>query len=178
MKLPAKKTNPEVYIQLGGSKEKKLSYKDQFEVQPQSAETPWVPSRFGRTDLLRAVSNRRINQNPRLNYVSEENGTEPYVQFKGLGRFNPSLDYDFENGRPLVDNQPEFQPDFDPAWLDAYSMSPVIEPTSRIKNPLPRRENVDPNGYLQLLIEQGTTTEIPAFAPVIDERNSSGISVS
>lgn len=178
MKSKAPKTTPEVYIKFGGDTTKKLSYKDQFEVKPQSAETPWIPSRFGRGELLRAVSNQRIQRNPRLGYVSEEIGAESYEQFKGLGRFKPQEDYDFEGGRPLTSNQPEFQPDFDGAWLQAYALSPVIEPGSKIKNPLPRRDNIDPNGYLKALIEEGTNTNIPKLPPVIDETVNSGISVS
>jgi hypothetical protein len=178
MKKPAKKTTPEVYIQLGGSKDKKLSYKDQFEVRPQSAETPWVPSRFGQAELLRAVANRRITQNPRLNFVDESSNGLIYEQFKGLGRFQPKEDYDFLQGRPMITNRPESQPDFDDAWFQAYSLSPVLEPESKVKNPLPRQDNIDPNGYMRRLMEEGTTTEIPKLAPVVDENVNSGISVS
>lgn len=178
MKPIAPKTNPDIYIKFGGDSTKKLSYKDQFEVKPQSSETPWIPSRFGRNELLRAVSNQRLQRNPRLNFVSEGVDAEPYEQFKGLGRFTPQQDYDFEGGRPLTENQPEFQPDFDGAWLQAYALSPVIEPGNKIKNPLPRRDNIDPNGYLKALIEEGTNTNIPTLPPVIDETANSGIAIS
>ena len=177
MKIEAPKTNPDIYIKFGGDTTKKRSYKDQFEVKPQSAETPWVPSRFGREELLRAVSNQRLQRNPRLGFVSEVADGEPYEQFKGLGRFIANEDYDFETGRPLTTNQPEFQPDFDGAWLKAYALSPVIEPGNKIKNPLPRRDNIDPNGYLKALVEEGTNTNIPALAPAIDETVNSGISI-
>jgi len=178
MKPAKRKTTPEIHIQFGGNTDKKLSYKEQFGVKPQSAETPWVPSRFGQVELLRAVANKRINQNPKLGFVSEEAGAQPYEQFKGLGRFKPIEDYDFEGGRPFVTNRPELQPDFDGAWLEAYALSPVIEPEGKVKNPLPRRDDLDPNGYLRALAEQGMTTKIPKLAPVVEENVNSGISIS
>jgi hypothetical protein len=86
--------------------------------------------------------------------------------------------YDFLQGRPMISNRPEIQPDFDDAWFQAYSLSPVLEPGSKVKNPLPRQDNIDPNGYMRALIEEGTTTDIPKLAPVVDENVNSGISVS
>ena len=61
--------------------------------------------------------------------------------------------------------------------VEAYALSPVIKPGNKIKNPLPRRDNIDPNGYLKALVEEGTNTNIPAFAPAIDETVNSGISI-
>jgi hypothetical protein len=177
MKTDKPRTTPDVYINFGGDTSKKLSYKDQFEVKASSAETPWVPSRFGQSDLLRAVSNRRLNLN-HLNFVPEGVSDQPYEMFPGKGRFAMEQDYDFAIGRPQTPNFPEQQPDFDPNWNNAYTLSPVIKPEEKIKNPFPRQDNLDPNGYLQAMMEEGTTTDIQAMPELIDENPKSSISIS
>lgn len=177
MKLNKPKTSPDKYIGFGGEKSKKLHFKDQYEVKPESAETPWIPSRFGQPDLLSRISNRRLNLND-LNFVPEGENATGYEMFPGKGRFDMSVDYDFNLGRPNTPNYPEQQPDFDPLWNEAYSLSPVIAPDEKIKNPFPRQNNLDPNGYLQTMMEQGTNTNIPVLPDLINENPQAQISVS
>lgn len=177
MKLGTPRTTPDQYIKFGGDTTKRLTYKDEFALKPQSAETPWVPSRFGQPDLLRRISNRRLNLN-NLNFVPEGEQATGYEMFPGEGRFDMSADYDFGIGRPNTPNYPEQQPDFNPAWNDAYSLSPVIPPEEKTKNPFPRQGNLDPHGYLQALMQQGTNTNIPVLPDLINENPQAQTSIS
>lgn len=177
MKLDTKRTTPSDYIGFGGNTNKKLTFKDQFEAKPSSAETPWVPSRFQQSDLLNRISNRRLNLND-LAFVPEGDGPGTYEMFPGRGRFSMDTDYDFAIGRPQTPNFPEQQPDFDPAWNDAYGLSPVLKPEDKIKNPFPRQDNIDPNGYLAAMLQGEGTAQITAFPNLINENPQASISVS
>ena len=128
--------------------------------------SPWVPSRYTSEDLLKAVQNRKVTLNPRLNFVPNspfwdtENQLPPedYEMFAGLGRFKRS-DYDFENGRALTKTRPQEQPDFKDEWVEAYKLSPTVNPGKRAKNPMPRMANPDPNGFIMSMAENKAENE-------------------
>lgn len=128
--------------------------------------SPWVPSRFTSEDLLKSIQNRKVTLNPRLNFVPNspfwdtENQLPPedYEMFAGLGRFKRS-DYDFENGRALTKTRPQEQPDFKEEWVEAYKLSPTINPGKRAKNPMPRTANWDPNGFIMSMAENRAKNE-------------------
>jgi hypothetical protein len=129
--------------------------------------SPWVPSRYTFEDLTKAVQNRKVIHNPRLNYVPnspfwDENNELPeqgYEMFQGLGRFKRD-DYSFEEGRALTRVRPENQPDFNPEWMEAYKLSPTVRPDKRAKNPMPRTRNPDPNGFIMQLAESRAENEM------------------
>jgi hypothetical protein len=128
--------------------------------------SPWVPSRFTSEDLLKSIQNRKVSLNPRLNFVPNspfwdtENQLPPeeYEMFAGLGRFKRS-DYDFENGRALTKTRPQEQPDFKDEWVEAYKLSPTVNPGKRAKNPMPRMANPDPNGFIMSMAENRAENE-------------------
>ena len=129
--------------------------------------SPWMPSRYTSEDLLKGIQNRKVNLNPRLNFVPNspfwdtENQLPPeeYEMFAGLGRFNRPTDYDFENGRALTKARPQQQPDFRDEWVEAYKLSPTVNPGKRAKNPMPRMANPDPNGFIMSLAENRAESE-------------------
>jgi len=129
--------------------------------------SPWVPSRYTFEDLTKAVQNRKITHNPRLNYVpnspfwddNNELPPEKYEMFEGLGRFKRE-DYNFDEGRALTRVRPEDQPDFDPSWVEAYKLSPTVRPDKRAKNPMPRTRNPDPNGFIMQMAENRAENEM------------------
>lgn len=129
--------------------------------------SPWIPSRYTFEDLTKAVQNRKVIHNPRLNYVPnspfwDENNELPeqgYEMFQGLGRFKRD-DYSFEEGRALTRVRPENQPDFNPEWMEAYKLSPTVRPDKRAKNPMPRTRNPDPNGFIMQLAESRAENEM------------------
>jgi len=129
--------------------------------------SPWVPSRYTFEDLTKAVQNRKVIHNPRLNYVPnspfwDENNELPkqgYEMFQGLGRFKRD-DYSFDEGRALTRVRPEDQPDFNPEWMEAYKLSPTVRPDKRAKNPMPRTRNPDPNGFIMQLAESRAENEM------------------
>ena len=129
--------------------------------------SPWVPSRYTSEDLLKAVQNRKVTLNPRLNFVpnspfwdtDNQLPPEQYEMFAGLGRFNRPTDYDFENGRALTKTRPQQQPDFRDEWVEAYKLSPTVNPGKRAKNPMPRMANPDPNGFIMSLAENRAESE-------------------
>ena len=130
--------------------------------------SPWVPSRYTSEDLLKAVQNRKVNLNPRLNFVpnspfwdtKNELPVESYEMFAGLGRFNRPQEYDFENGRAMTKTRPQDQPDFNPTWVEAYRLSPTLNPEKRARNPMPRMNNPDPNGFIMSLAEGRVENEL------------------
>jgi len=128
--------------------------------------SPWAPSRYTFEDLTKAIQNRKVIHNPRLNYVSNspfwddknELPQEGYEMFQGLGRFKRT-DYNFDEGRALTRVRPEEQPDFNPDWMEAYKLSPTVRPDKRAKNPMPRTRNPDPNGFIMQLAENRAENE-------------------
>ena len=176
MKLDKPKTNPQRYIGLGGNQNVKESFRTQYKLPAKSQETPWITSRFGPQDLTKAIANKRLNFND-LNFLPEGQEVKGYEMFPGRGRFDINNDYDFSIGRPATPNFPEQQPDFDPDWNNFYLGSPVIPPADKIKNPFPRQTNIDPNGYLREMMEQGLETAIPNVPYLISENPQASTSI-
>lgn len=146
-----------------------LNFRDLFRDKhaTETGGSPWVPSRYTFEDLTKAIQNRKVIHNPKLNYVpnspfwDDENQLDPkqYEMFEGLGRFNRS-DYSFEEGRALTKVRPENQPDFSSVWVEAYRLSPTIKPEDRAKNPMPRTKNPDPNGYIMQMAQKQVEDEV------------------
>ena len=145
----------------------KLNFRDLFESKPATGAPPWTPSRFKAEHLTNALQTRKATLNPRLRFVGnspffdDENQLDPkdYELFEGLGRFDRPVAYDFNEGRALTRNRPQNQPDFNPEWIDAYNVSPTVNPSKRAKNPMPRMKNPDPNGYLMSVAENRVESE-------------------
>jgi hypothetical protein len=156
-------TNP---FNESGRAVRKLKFNDLFAPEPSTGAPPWTPSRFKAEHLTNALQTRKATLNPRLRFVGnspffdDENQLDPkdYELFEGLGRFDKPT-YDFNEGRALTRNRPQNQPDFDPGWIDAYNVSPTINPSKRAKNPMPRMKNPDPNGYLMSVAENRVERE-------------------
>ena len=146
---------------------RKLKFNDLFAPKPSTGAPPWTPSRFKAEHLTNALQTRKATLNPRLRFVGnspffdDENQLDPkdYELFEGLGRFDRPVAYDFNEGRALTRNRPQNQPDFNPEWLDAYNVSPTVNPSKRAKNPMPRMKNPDPNGYLMSVAENRVESE-------------------
>jgi len=146
---------------------KQLNFRTLFESKPETGAPPWTPSRFKAEHLTNALQTRKATLNPRLRFVGnspffdDENQLDPkdYELFEGLGRFDRPQAYDFNEGRALTRNRPQNQPDFDPGWIDAYNVSPTVNPSKRAKNPMPRMKNPDPNGYLMRVAENRVESE-------------------
>ena len=107
--------------------------------------------------------------NPELNFVGnspffDQDGAQmapnDYEMFEGLGRFKRPFDYDFEEGRARTNKRPQTQPDFNPEWMEAYRLSPTLNPGEMSKNPMPRMRDPDPNGYLMAMAEQRAKSEV------------------
>ena len=157
-------TNP---FNEGGRVSRKLNFNDLFASKPSTGAPPWTPSRFKAEHLTNALQTRKATLNPRLRFVGnspffdDENQLDPkdYELFEGLGRFDRPESYDFNEGRALTRNRPQNQPDFNPEWIDAYNVSPTVNPSKRAKNPMPRMKNPDPNGYLMSVAENRVESE-------------------
>ncbi len=146
---------------------KQLDFNDLFRAKPDSGEYPWNPSRFTEEDLLKRSMTRKRVENPGLNFASNapffdgnEGVTREYEVFDGIGRFNRTEDYSFEEGRPVTKQRPQDQPDFDPVWVEAYKLSPTLKPGDVAKNPMPRTRNPDPNGFLMANAEARVEAEV------------------
>ena len=146
---------------------KQLDFNDLFRAKPDSGEYPWNPSRFNEEDLLKRSMTRKRIENPGLNFASNapffdgnEGVTREYEVFDGIGRFNRTEDYSFEEGRPVTKQRPQDQPDFDPGWVEAYKLSPTLKPGDVAKNPMPRTRNPDPNGFLMANAEARVEAEV------------------
>ena len=145
----------------------KLNFRDLFESKPATGAPPWTPSRFKAEHLTNALQTKKATLNPRLRFVGnspffdDENQLDPkdYELFEGLGRFDRPEAYDFNEGRALTRNRPQNQPDFNPEWIDAYNVSPTVNPSKRAKNQMPRMKNPDPNGYLMSVAENRAESE-------------------
>jgi hypothetical protein len=157
-------TNP---FNEGGRVSRKLNFNDLFASKPSTGAPPWTPSRFKAEHLTNALQTKKATLNPRLRFVGnspffdDENQLDPkdYELFEGLGRFDRPVAYDFNEGRALTRNRPQNQPDFNPEWIDAYNVSPTVNPSKRAKNPMPRMKNPDPNGYLMSVAENRVERE-------------------
>jgi len=154
-------------------KKRQLNFDDLFQAKASTGAAPWMPSRFEQRDLLRRVQTRKLQLNPSLNFV----GTTPeqYEVFADIGRFVRSESYDFENGRPLTPLRPEEQPGFSDVWVEAYGISPTINPDKRASNPMPRIKNPDPKGYLMAAAEKKVENEVEnnkSVAQLLSEKTS------
>ena len=157
-------TNP---FNEGGRIVRQLNFNDLFASKPSTGAPPWTPSRFKAEHLTNALQTRKATLNPRLRFVGnspffdDENqlDAKDYELFEGLGRFDRPVAYNFEEGRALTRNRPQNQPDFNPEWVDAYNVSPTVNPSKRAKNPMPRMRNPDPNGYLMAMAENRAENE-------------------
>jgi hypothetical protein len=157
---------------------KRLDFDDLFRAKPETGEYPWNPSRFTDRDLLKRAMTSKVTLNPDLNFVGntpffDDNSevTAQYELFEGLGRFNRPEDYDFNEGRARTFQRPQDQPDFNPEWIEAYKISPTMNPGKAAKNPMPRLRNPDPNGYLMAMAERRAENEFedkPSIAQLLD----------
>jgi hypothetical protein len=159
-----------------------LDFDELFRSKPDTGEYPWNPSRFKETDLLKRMMTRKRTLNPDLNFVSNSPffGTNTddavsYELFEGLGRFNRPMEYDFNEGRPITDQRPQDQPDFNPVWVEAYRLSPTMRPDKAAKNPMPRMKNPDPNGYLMSVAEQRVEDEVENKMSIAQLLDKSGV---
>ena len=164
-----------------GQVSKKLDFHDLFASKPATGDYPWNPSRFSERDLMKRMMTRKETLNPALNFVGNapffdgnENGVTPeYELFDGLGRFNRPEDYDFDEGRGKTTQRPQEQPDFNPAWMEAYKISPTVNPSKMAKNPMPRLRNPDPQGFLMAMAEkraEGDVEDKPSIAQLLDRQ--------
>jgi len=164
-----------------GQVSKKLDFHDLFASKPATGDYPWNPSRFSERDLMKRMMTRKETLNPALNFVGNapffdgnENGVTPeYELFDGLGRFNRPEDYDFDEGRGKTAQRPQEQPDFNPQWMEAYKLSPTINPGKMAKNPMPRLRNPDPQGYLMAMAEKRAENEVedkPSISQLLDRQ--------
>jgi hypothetical protein len=147
------------------TKARRLDFNELFQSKPSSGDYPWNPSRFDSQDLTRRAMTAKRVLNPRLNFVpntpffdGNEEVTPAYDMF-GLGRFNRPEDYDFDEGRAKTTQRPQEQPDFNPDWIEAYKLSPTLNPSKVAKNPMPRLRNPDPNGFLMAMAEKRVENE-------------------
>ena len=140
------------------TKKKNLNFDDLFETKASTGLAPWMPSRFTDQDFIRKLQTQKLKYNPTLNFVGDN--PEEYEVFAGLGRFKRKEDYNFDVGRPLTANRPEDQPGFSQVWVDAYNLSPTVNPDKRISNPMPRLANPDPRGYLMATAQNRVENEM------------------
>ena len=138
-------------------KKRNLNFDDLFSSKPSSGAAPWMPSRFEQSDLLRRIQTRKLQLNPSLNFVGDS--PEQYEVFANIGRFTRKDNYDFEEGRPKTPLRPEEQPGFSNVWVEAYKLSPTLNPEKRSSNPMPRVRNPDPRGFLMAAAEQRVKNE-------------------
>jgi diadenosine tetraphosphatase ApaH/serine/threonine PP2A family protein phosphatase len=158
---------------------KRLDFDDLFSAKPETGDYPWNPSRFNERDLLKRSMTRKVTLNPDLNFVGntpffdDNDPNASYELFEGLGRFNRPEDYDFDEGRARTEQRPQQQPDFNPNWIEAYNLSPTLNPGKSAKNPMPRLRNPDPNGYLMAAAERRAENEFedkPSIAQLLDRQ--------
>jgi hypothetical protein len=128
---------------------------------------------------MRRMMTRKRTLNPRLEFVpntpffDDNSQVTPEYDMFGLGRFNRPEDYDFDEGRARTNLRPQDQPDFNPMWMEAYKISPTLNPSKMAKNPMPRLRNPDPNGYLMAMAEKRAENEVedkPSIAQLLDRQ--------
>jgi hypothetical protein len=158
---------------------RRLNFNELFESKAATGQYPWNPSRFNETDLMRRMMTRKRTLNPRLEFVpntpffDDNSEVTPAYDMFGLGRFNRPEDYDFYEGRAKTPLRPQDQPDFNPTWMEAYKISPTLNPGKMAKNPMPRLRNPDPNGYLMSMAEKRAENEVedkPSIAQLLDRQ--------
>lgn len=137
---------------------RKVDFDDSFMSKASTGKAPWMPSRFDETDLLRRIQTRKLQLNPTLNFVGDT--PEEYEVFANIGRFTRKEGYNFDEGRPNTTMRPEEQPGFSPVWVEAYRISPTVNPDKRASNPMPRVANPDPKGYMMAAAEKRALDEV------------------
>lgn len=161
---------------------RQLDFNDLFAAKPDTGDYPWNPSRFTERDLLKRSMTRKRVENPGLNFApnapffdQNEEVTQEYELFDGIGRFNRPFDYDFDEGRANTKQRPQDQPDFNPNWVEAYRISPTLNPGKVAKNPMPRLKNPDPNGYLMASAEKQVENEMAGNASISQLLDKKGL---
>lgn len=161
------------------TKARRLNFNELFSSKPDTGDYPWNPSRFNSEDLTRRAMTAKRVLNPRLNFVpntpffDDNKEVTPDYDMFGLGRFNRPEDYDFDEGRARTVQRPQDQPDFNPIWMEAYKLSPTLNPGKVAKNPMPRLRNPDPNGFLLAMAEKRAENEFedkPSIAQLLDRQ--------
>lgn len=150
----------------------KLNFHQLFAAKPEGGDAPWVPSRLSSGDLLNKLQTRKLKLNPNLNFVGED--SVEYQMFAGLGHFNRERDYDFQSGRPRTERNPRQQPDFTDFWVEAYNLSPTLNPDKKAKNPMPRAANPDPKGFIMAQAESRVENEAEgnlSVAQLLEEKS-------
>jgi hypothetical protein len=154
-------------------KKRKLNFDDSFASKASTGAAPWMPSRFEQSDLLRRIQTRKLSLNPSLNFVGDL--PEQYEVFANIGRFVRNESYDFNEGRPLTPLRPEEQPGYSPIWMDAYRISPTMNPDKKTTNPMPRVANPDPRGYMMAAAEKRALNETEdnrSVAQLLENKNN------
>jgi hypothetical protein len=153
------------------AKKRNLNFDDLFSQKASTGAAPWMPSRFEQSDLLRRIQTRKLQLNPSLNFVGDT--PEQYEVFADIGRFVRKDNYDFEEGRAVTSMRPEEQPGFSKIWVEAYKLSPTLNPDKRSSNPMPRMRNPDPRGFLMAAAEKRAENEVKdnkSVAQLMSER--------
>lgn len=156
-------SNPSDYIDDVGKsflKQKKIDYSDSFQAKASDGEPPFNINRFGARELKNKLVTKKLALNPRLNFVG--NQPEQYEVFAGLGRFDTERSelFDFDLGRARTKMNFTSSPDFKDNWVDAYRLSPTINPEDKVSNPIPRLRNPDPKGFLMAAAENRVESEV------------------
>lgn len=168
-------TNPADYIdEVSQSflKQKKINYVEAFASKSSEGDPPFNLNRFGPRELTNKLVTRKLKYNPRLNFVGDS--PEEFELFAGLGRFDTERQelFDFELGRPRTKMNFTSSPDFKQEWVEAYQLSPTLNPEKRVKNMIPRLRNPDPRGYIMAQAEARVEAEADgqlSVAQLLDE---------
>ena len=59
-------------------------------------------------------------------------------------------------------------------WMEAYKLSPTLEPSKAAKNPMPRLRNPDPRGFLMAMAEkraEGEVKDTPSIAQLLERKD-------
>lgn len=162
MAIDRRLTDPSKYIDNVGSSfrtQKKINYAEAFQAKIADGDPPFNINRFGVQELTNKLVTRKLKLNPRLNFVGDQ--PEQYELFGGLGRFDTERKdlYSFEDGKPNTPGNFTLSPDFKDVWVEAYRLSPTIDPGKKVSNPMPRLRNPDPRGYLMAAAERQVENE-------------------
>jgi hypothetical protein len=162
-------TNPSDYISEVSKpflKQKTINYVEAFASKSSEGDPPFNLNRFGPRELTNKLVTRKLKYNPRLNFVGDS--PEEFQLFAGLGRFDTERQelFDFELGRPRTKMNFTSSPDFKEEWVEAYRLSPTVNPEKRAKNMIPRLRNPDPRGYLMAQAEARVEAEASGDASV------------
>lgn len=138
-------------------RKRKLNYNELFRVPVDRVgeEFPWNYGHFTSNDFTNRVAAKGRILNPRKGFVDPED-PQKSEGFVGLGRFNPDdpeRGYDFNNGRPMTRTFRE-DPDFNPLWVEKFTLSPVRNPDDDLVKTMPNINNPDPQNFLAMRAKQ------------------------